>query len=314
MTINSGYDVIILGAGPAGLTAGIYTARSGLKTLIIEEKFPGGLMSEAPFIENYPGLHEGITGLELSNRMELQAKKFGVQINSPEKAVELRLEGETKIVRTEKSTYNASALILSLGNIFRRLNVPGEKEFRGKGVSYCATCDGHFFKGKKVLVVGGGNSTAETAIYLSALASDVKMIHHGASLRAEDAFVKQLRNNNVNVILNTAVKEIRGEKVVKDVVLEDVKTGKYRIVETDGVFVQIGENPSSVIAQNAGVKTDEKGYFIVDDLQRTNIEGVYAAGDATNCPVKQIGTAVGQAIIAAVETFAYIRRPRQYPR
>ena len=306
--IDSGYDVIILGGGPAGLTAGIYTARSGLKTLIIEEKFPGGKMSEAPFIENYPGLHEGITGLELSNRMELQAKKFGVQINSPEKAVELRLEGETKIVRTDKRTYNVSALILSLGNIFRQLNVPGEKEFRGKGVSYCATCDGHFFKGKKVLVIGGGNNTAETAIYLSALASDVKMIHHGDFLRAEDALLKQLGNNNVNVILNTAVKEIRGEKVVKDVVLEDVKTGKYRVIETDGVFVQIGENPSSVIAQNAGVKTDKKGYFIVDDRQRTNIEGVYAAGDATNCPVKQIGTAVGQAIIAAIETFAYIRK------
>jgi len=311
---GSDYDVIVVGAGPAGLTAGIYTARSGLKTLILEEKFPGGLMSEAPLVENYPGLHEGITGLELADRMELQTKKFGAQINSPEKAIELKLEGEPKTVRTEKNTYRTRAVILSLGNIYRRLNIPGEKEFRGKGMSYCATCDGHFFKGKKVLVVGGGNSTAETAIYLSALASSVKMIHRGDSLRTEDALVEQLRSNSVNIILNTAVKEIRGETMVKDVVLEDVKTGEKRIVETDGVFVQIGEDPSSVIAQNAGVKTDEKGYLIVDSRQRTNLEGVYAAGDVTNCPVKQIGTAVGQAIIAAMEAFAYVRRPSQYPR
>jgi len=311
---GSDYDVIVVGAGPAGLTAGIYTARSGLKTLILEEKFPGGLMSEAPLVENYPGLHEGITGLELADRMELQTKKFGAQINSPEKAIELKLEGEPKTVRTEKNTYRTRAVILSLGNIYRRLNIPGEKEFRGKGMSYCATCDGHFFKGKKVLVVGGGNSTAETAIYLSALASSVKMIHRGDSLRTEDALVEQLRSNSVNIILNTAVKEIRGETMVKDVVLEDVKTGEKRIVETDGVFVQIGEDPSSVIAQNAGVKTDEKGYLIVDSRQRTNLEGIYAAGDVTNCPVKQIGTAVGQAIIAAMEAFAYVRRPSQYPR
>jgi thioredoxin reductase (NADPH) len=140
------------------------------------------------------------------------------------------------------------------------------------------------------------------------------MIHRGDSLRTEDALVEQLRSNSVNIVLNTAVKEIRGETMVKDVVLEDVKTGEKRIVETDGVFVQIGEDPSSVIAQNAGVKTDEKGYLIVDSRQRTNLEGVYAAGDVTNCPVKQIGTAVGQAIIAAMEAFAYVRRPSQYSR
>ena len=155
---------------------------------------------------------EGISGLELSNRMDLQAKKFGVQVDSPEKAVELRLERENKIVRTDKRTYNVPTLILALGNIFRQLNVPGEKEFRGRGVSYCATCDGHFFKGKKVLVIGGGNNTAETAIHLSALASEVKMIHHGDFLRAEDALLKQLRNNGVNVILNTVVKEIKRGK------------------------------------------------------------------------------------------------------
>ncbi len=302
------YDVIIVGAGPAGLTAGIYTARSGLQTLVLEEKFPGGMMAEVPFVENYPGFKEAITGLELVDRMEVQAKKFGVQMKNPEKVVELKLEDETKIVRSEKDTYRSRAVILCLGSIYRRLHIPGESKFRGKGVSYCAMCDGHFFKGKKILVIGGGNNTAETAIYLSTLASDVKMVHRGSRLMSDDALIKELRYSNVSIVLNTAVKEIRGDTMVKDVVLEDTKTQERRNIDVNGVFVQIGEQPSSEIAHSAGVRTDEKGYIIVDGQQRTNIEGVYAAGDATNCPVKQIGTAVGQAIIAAVEAFSYVKK------
>lgn len=301
------FDVIIVGAGPAGLTAGIYVARSGLKALILEEKFSGGLLAEAPFIENYPGLQEGVSGLELANRMETQAKKFGAQINSPEKAVALALKGKTKTVKTEKDTYNARVVILSLGCEYRQLNIPGEKEFRGKGVSFCATCDGPFFRKKRVLVVGGGNSAATTAIYLSTMASDVKIVHRRDSLRADDILTRELRKSNVDLILNAAPKEIQGDTMVRGVILEDVRTRERKRVEVDGVFVQIGEEPRSEIAKNAGIKTDDRGFIIVDERQRTNLEGVYAAGDVTNCPIKQVGTAVGQGIIAAVEAFAYLK-------
>jgi thioredoxin reductase (NADPH) len=307
---SNDYDVIIVGAGPAGLTAGIYTVRSGLKTLILEEKFPGGMMAEAPFIENYPGLHEVISGLELANRMEMQAKKFGAQINSPEKVIKLELE-KIKNVKTKENTYRAKAVILSPGCIYRLLGVLGERKFYGKGVSYCAICDGHFFKGKRTLVVGGGNSAVMTAIHLSTLASEVKLVHRRDSLRTEDILMGKL-GKNVDVILNTVVKEIRGDTMVKAVILEDVRTGQKKTLEVDGVFIRVGEDPRSQIAKDSGVKIDEEGYVIVNERQRTNIEGVYAAGDVTNCPTKQVGTAVGQAIIAAAEAFAYVKKNYYY--
>ena len=312
LTVND-YDIVIIGAGPAGLTAGIYAARSGLKTVILEERIPGGQLAGAAHVENYPGLKESITGSELSTLMELQAKKFGAQIKSPEKAVDLKLTGKTKIVKTEKNTYNSNAVILSLGAKYRRLrNVPGADEFRGKGVSYCPTCDGNFFKGKKVFVLGGGNTTAMSAIYLSALASSVKIVHRRKMLRAEHFLVKQLRKNSVDVIFNSLVKEIQGDGVVKSIVLEDQITKELTVLEADGLFVQIGEDPNSSLAKNAGVETDEHGYIIVDSKQRTNIEGVYAAGDVTNNLVKQIGTAVGQGITAAWVAFCNIKKPYYY--
>ena len=308
------HDVIIIGAGPAGLTAAIYCARSGLKTIVLEEKNPGGLMSEAIVIENYPGFQDSITGLELTERMERQAKKFGVLINCPEKAVELQLQEEIKIIKTDKNTYSGKAVILSLGTSYRRLCVPGEEKFRGKGVSYCALCDGRFFKGKKVIVIGGGNSTVMSSLYLSALASKVKMIHRKDELRADHIQVKKLQNTSIDLILNSEITEIRGDLFVKEVIIRNVKTGEERSVQVDGVFVQIGEEPCSLIAKNSGVETDDKGYIVTDRRQRSNIEGVYAAGDVTNFPVKQVGTAVGQGIVAAVEAFAFIKKPYYYPR
>lgn len=301
------FDIIIVGAGPAGLTAGIYAARSGLNTLILEEKFAGGMLAEAPLVENYPGLKEGLSGLELASRMEAQAKTFGVRINSPEKAVSLEHKQKTKTVKTEKDVYNANAVLLALGCEYRQLNIPGEKEFRGKGVSFCATCDGPFFKKKRVLVVGGGNSAATTAIHLSTLASDVKIVHRRDALRADSILVRELRKRNVDIILNAVLKEIQGDTLLRDVILEDVKTGERRRVKVDGVFVQIGVKPHSEIAQNAGIATDGEGFIMVDERQRTNIRGVYAAGDVTNRPIKQVGTAVGQAIVAAVEALEYLK-------
>jgi thioredoxin reductase (NADPH) len=306
------YDVIIIGAGPAGLTAGIYSARNGLKTLILEEKTPGGLAAEASLIENYPGFIEGISGFDLVNRMVEQAKKFEVQINDLERGIKLNLLGKKKIVKTEKNSYTTSAVIISSGCHYKHLNVVGEETFSGKGVSYCSVCDGPLFRGRRLIVVGGGNSAAMSALYLSDLASDVKLIHRRGILRAEDAVIKDLKRRGVKVILNTEIDEIKGEQIVNCVVLFNNKTGKTVKVLVDGIFIHVGEAPNSQIAKEAGVDIDREGFIIVDAKQRTNIDGVYAIGDVTNCAVKQIGTAVGQAIIAALEVFGFLKRPYYY--
>jgi len=305
------WDLIIIGAGPAGLTAGIYGARSGLKTLIIEEKTPGGAAAESPLIENYPGF-PAISGQELINKMVEHCKKFEVPINELEKVVELDLKGERKVVKTDRATYMAPAIILASVCHYRELGVPGENDFRGRGVSFCAVCDGAFFKGRRVIVVGGGNSAAVSAIYLSNLASNVKLAHRRDTLRAEEAVVKDLHERNVELLWNTELKEIKGDIKVKSVVLFNNKTGETREAEVDGVFMQVGEVPNSQFAKEAGVEVDKGGYIIVDERQRTNISGVYAAGDVTTGPLKQVGTAVGQAIVAATEAFGYIKRPYYY--
>jgi thioredoxin reductase (NADPH) len=308
------YDVIIIGAGPAGLTAGIYCARNGLKTLILEEKLPGGLAAEASLIENYPGFIDGVSGLDLVNRMVKQAKKFAVEINELEPVLELTVKGKKKIVQTEKKRYTTSAIILSSGCHCKHLNVVGESLFQGKGVSYCAVCDGPLFRNRHLIVVGGGNSAAMSALYLSELAAEVKLIHRREGLRAEDALIKDLKRKSVKVMLNTEIDEIKGEQIVKEVILFNNKTEKMEEVPVDGIFIHVGETPNSKIAKEAGIDTDSTGFVIVDPKQQTNIEGVYAAGDVTNCEVKQIGTAVGQAIIAALEVFGFLKRPYYYQR
>jgi len=305
------WDLIIIGAGPSGLTAGIYGARSGLKTLILEEKTPGGATAESPLIENYPGF-PAVSGRKLIDKMVEHCQKFEVPINELERVVELDLKGEKMVVKTDRAAYTASAVIVASGCHYRELRVPGEKEFRGRGVSYCAVCDGAFFKGKRVIVMGGGNSAAVSAIYLSNLTSDVMLAHRRDRLRAEEALVKDLQARNVKILWNTDLKEIRGDDKVKSVTVFNNKTGETKEIEVDGVFVQVGEVPNSQIVREAGVEVDKGGYIIVDERQRTSIRGVYAAGDVTTGPVKQIGTAVGQAIIAATEAFGYIKRPYYY--
>jgi thioredoxin reductase (NADPH) len=303
------YDLIIIGAGAAGLAAGIYGVRSGLKTLVLDEKMAGGTTAEAPLVENYLGF-QGISGTELVQKMVAQAKGAGVMINEFERVVGLDLKGKTKTVKTEKASYEAKAVVIASGSNYRQLGIPGEKEFRGRGVSYCGLCDGPFFKAKRVLVVGGGNSALITALYLSELAGEVKVAHRRDVFRAEDALVEALKGRkNVEVLWNTEITEIQGEKIVKKVVALDNKTGQIKELIVDGVFVLIGESPNSELAKKAGVAVDEDGYIVVNGLQHTNLEGVYAAGDITNHPVKQVGTAVGQGITAAVEAYGFIRRP-----
>ena len=303
------WELIIIGAGAAGLAAGIYAARSGLKTLIIDEKLAGGTTADAPVVENYPGFPQ-IGGGELAEKMVLHCKKVGVTFHEIESVTGLELADERKIVKTSRADYEAKAVIIATGSHYREIGVKGEKEFRGRGVSYCGVCDGPFFKGKRVLVIGGGNSAATTTLYLSGIAAEVVVSHRRDAFRAEEALVKDIASKkNVQVFWNTEVREIKGEKLVTEVVLYDNKAEETKEIAVDAVFVQIGEAPNSQIAREAGLEVNEHGYIKTDIFQRTSIAGVYAAGDVTNHPVKQVGTAVGQGITAALEAYSYIRRP-----
>ncbi len=303
------WDVIIIGAGSAGLAAGIYAVRSGLKTLIIDERLAGGTISDAPKVVNYPGFHE-ISGHELAEKMVLHARKLGAVVHDLETVSELNLTGDVKTVTTHSATYQAKAVILAMGSHYKEIGVKGEKDFRGKGVSYCGVCDGPFFKGKKVLVIGGGNSACITTLYLSDLAAQVTVVHRRDAFRAEELLVSDIATKpNVNVLWNTEVEEIKGDRQVRTVTVKNNKTGEKTELVVDAVFVQVGEAPNSEAAKAAGVETDEAGYIKINIKQETNIPGVYGAGDITNHPIKQVGTAVGQGITAALEAYAYIRRP-----
>ncbi len=303
------WDIIIIGAGSAGLAAGIYAVRSGLKTLILDEKFAGGTISDAPTVVNYPGFAE-ISGGELAEKMTSHCRKLGAAIHDLEPVTELELTGEKKIVKTSKATYEAKAIIFSAGSHYKEIGVKGEKEFRGKGVSYCGVCDGPFFKGKKVLIVGGGNSACITTLYLSGIASQVTVTHRRQAFRAEESLVTDIASKgNVNILWNTEIQEIKGDRQVKAVILKNNLTQQITELPVDAVFVQVGEAPNSQIAKASGIEIDEHGYIKIDIRQQTNLLGVFAAGDVTNHPVKQVGTAVGQGITAALEAYSYIRRP-----
>jgi len=303
------WDVIIIGAGSAGLSAGIYAVRSGLKTLILDEKLAGGTIADASLVVNYPGFAE-ISGGELAEKMTNHCKKVGAVLHDLEPVTELDLTGEKKIVKTSAATYETKALIFSTGSHYKELGAKGEKEFRGKGVSYCGVCDGPFFKGKRTLVVGGGNTACTTTLYLSGLASEVIVIHRKQAFRAEESLISDIAaKSNVKVMWSTEIQEIKGDKQVRSVVLIDNVTNKTSELAVDAVFVQIGEAPNSQLAKAAGVEIDEHGYIKVDMNQQTNLMGVFAAGDVTNQPIKQVGTAVGEGITAALLAYSFIKRP-----
>jgi len=303
------WDIIIIGAGSAGLSAGIYAVRSGLKTLVLDEKLSGGTIADASTVVNYPGFAE-ISGGELAEKMTSHCRKVGATIHELESVTDMDLKSEEKTVKTSASTYKTKAVIYSTGSHYREIGVKGEKEFRGKGVSYCGVCDGPFFKNKRVLVVGGGNTACITTLYLSGLAAQVNVIHRRQAFRAEESLVSDISSkNNVAVLWNTEIQEIKGDTQVRTISLLNNSTGKTSELAVDAVFVQIGEAPNSQLAKAAGVETDEHGYIKVDVKQQTNLSGVFAAGDVTNQPIKQVGTAVGQGITAALEAYSFIRQP-----
>jgi thioredoxin reductase (NADPH) len=296
-------DLIIIGAGPAGLSAGIYAGYCGLKAIIFAENTPGGLAAEIPLLENYLGFSKEVSGRTLVENMVEQCKKPGIEIHQFEKVLNLNFGDKEKIVETDKSKYVADYVIIASGRHPKILGVPGENEFRGKGVSYCAVCDSAFFKNRKVVVIGEGSPAAEIALYLAEIASSLALVCLKPRVEAEMILRERLAKREVEVLANMEAKEIKGDRKVKSVILADKKTGKIREIETDGVFLQLEESPNSKLAEKVGIRINENKYIIVDEKGLTNIEGVYAVGDVTNRPLKKTITAAAQAAIAVNDIF-----------
>jgi len=309
--ISNVYDVIIIGGGPAGLTAGLYTSRARLKSLLIEKGFAGGLVTTIDWVENYPGFDEGISGVELSQRMERQAKKFGLETVQGS-VKEIYVHDEIKrIVLEEGNVYEAKTVILATGANPGLLKVKGEEKYRGRGVSYCATCDGAFFRGKKIAVVGGGNSAVQEALFLTKLAEVVYIVHRRDQLRATKIIQeKAFANPNIKFIWNSLVEKIDGEDTVNSLVLKNVKTGEVSRLEVEGVFIYVGYNPSTGFLKGI-VKLDEDNYILTDEDMSTSVPGIFAAGDVREKPLKQITTAVGDGATAAVSAEKYISQMKR---
>lgn len=302
------YDIIIIGGGPAGLTAGLYAGRSMLKTLIIEKDVAGGQISGTAFVENYPGSIEDPTGMALSERMEEQAKKYSDVVY--ENVKEVKLDGDIKLVKTDSNEYEAKVVIISTGARPRNLDVKGEKEFANRGVSYCATCDGPFYQGLDIYVVGGGDSALEEANYLTRFGKSVTIIHRRDEFRASGVVVENVKNNpKIKFEYDSVVKEIKGDKEVDELILENVKTKEEKVIKNDdgspiGVFVFIGNVAQTEIFE--GKISMENGYILTDEDMKTNVEGVFAVGDTRKKAVRQAVTAANDGCIAAVIANRYL--------
>lgn len=299
------YDVIIIGAGPGGLTAGIYAGRANLKTLILEKEVIGGQIALTEKIEDYPSFPEGISAQELIKRFEEHAKKFGAEIIF-EEAKEINIDGKYKIVKTNYGEYRGKAIIVATGARHKTLDVPGEKEFRGKGVSYCAICDGPFFKDKDIVVVGGGDTAILEAIYLTKFGKKVYIVHRRDKFRASAKYVERAKENKkIEFLLENVVKEIYGEKKVEGVILENVKTKEERKVPASGVFIFIGFTPNSEILKGLA-EIDEKNGVLTNEKMETNVPGIYAIGDVRSKSLRQIITSASDGAIAAMAANEYI--------
>jgi thioredoxin reductase (NADPH) len=297
------YDVMIIGGGPAGLTAAIYARRAQLETLLIEKGTPGGTIVVTAEVENYPGGIKGESGLELAARMAEQAESFGYDKGSGE-IISAELAGDVKTISTAGESWQGRSVIIATGSLPQTLGVPGEAEFTGRGVSYCATCDAPFFRNLEVYVVGGGNSAIEEALHIAKFARKVTIIHRRDQLRASAAIQKKaFETENIDFLYNTIVKEIKGTDVLNALVVEDVKTGvvtEHAAAPEDGfmgVFVFAGMKPQTTVYE--GVLDMENGYIITDEGMCTNIPGVYAAGDVRRKELRQVVTAVSDGAIAA---------------
>ena len=311
----SEYDVIIIGGGPAGLTAGLYTARSGLKTLLLEKVAPGGQAALAWTIENYPGFPEGIDGPELTKRIEKQAEKYGLEIKSGE-VVKVSLSSEDerskrkpdRVIKTEEEEYKTVALIVATGTRPRKLGVPGEERLIGRGVSYCATCDGPLFKNRKVVVVGGGDAAVEEALFLSRFAEKTTLIYRRDELRASKIMRERAASNpKLEFISKSVVTEVLGETEVEGVRVRNVETGKDLTLEAKGVFVHIGNIPNTAFLKGI-VEMDEEGFIVTNENMESSVSGIYACGDVRKKLLRQVVTACGEGATAGVAAGQYVQK------
>jgi len=295
------YDLVIIGGGPAAFSAGIYAARYKLKAIILAKELGGGI-AEAPLVENYPGF-ESITGFDLMEKFRKHAEKFGIEIKQAEIA-DIKKGYTIFIVEdSEKNKYKAKTILLATGTEKRKLNVPKEEEFTGRGVSYCATCDAPFYKEKTVAIVGGSESAARYAMKLAEYASKVYIIYRKTEMRATPGLIESLKNNpKIQIITNANVSEIKGEKSVEGIVLD---TGKE--LKVDGIFVAIGGAPATKLANMLGVELDEDGYIKINKQQETSVKGIFAAGDVTNFGMRQVITAAAQGAIAAESAYNFVK-------
>jgi thioredoxin reductase (NADPH) len=301
------YDVIIIGGGPAGLTAAMYTGRSKCRTLVIEKMACGGQIIITDWVDNFPTYEEGIGGFELGRKLEAQARKFGAEILMD--IVESISDGpEWKVVRTSDAEYRARSVIIATGAIPRKLDVPGETGFTGRGVSYCATCDGAFFKGKEVVVIGGGDTAVQEAVFLTRFAEKVRILHRRDKLRAVEIIQeKAFSNTKVSFIWNSVVEEIKGGKTVESVRVKNLKTGAVEDLKTDGVFVFVGIHPQTEFLKGV-LELDPEGYIPVNFAMQTTIPGFFACGDVIVQKLRQVATAVGEGATAAVSAQEFAER------
>lgn len=306
---NTNYDVIILGGGPAGLTAGIYLSRAKAKALILDNSMIGGQTILTHEIANYPGI-ESTSGFMLANTMKKQAEKYGCTIKANVKVEQLDLDSKEKSVRLGNGeTYTAKAIILATGGRSRMIGVKGEQQFKGMGISYCATCDGEFFTGKEIIVVGGGNSALEEAVSLTTYASKVTIVHQFDHFQAFQHAVDEAKaNEKIEFIMESKITEFRGEGGLQEVDIEHIPTGKKETKSINGVFIFIGYEAQTEILHNTSIKLNEWKEILVDSSMQTNIEGVYAAGDSLAKRYRQITTAVADGTIAGLSALEYIHK------
>ena len=302
------FDVIILGGGAAGLTAGIYTSRAKLKTLILNEGVVGGQMVLTDEIANYPGV-ENINGFQLARIMKKQAKTFGCTIKSNIKITRMELDTPLKTVEVNnKTTYSAKAVIIASGGLARNLNVPGESNFQGSGISYCATCDGDFFQDKEIIVVGGGNSALEEAVSLTKYASKVTIVHEFDHFQAYPSAVDEAKNNDkIHFIMESTIAAFKGEDSLKTAVIRHIPSGKESDMTIDGVFIFIGYVPNTEPFKGL-IALNERKEIIADDLRKTDVDGVFAAGDCLAKRYRQVTTAVADGTIAALSAIEYVNQ------
>jgi thioredoxin reductase (NADPH) len=294
------YDVIIIGSGPAGYTAGIYTSRANLSTLIISGTLPGGQLMTTSEVENYPGFPNGIFGPELMMNMRQQAERFGTVIVDDE-VLKVDFKKRPFTITTHAETYTGEATLICTGASPRKLGIPAEQQFSGRGISYCATCDGPFFKGENIVVVGGGDTAMEEATFLTKFGKSVRVVHRRDSLRASKILQqKALENPKIEFIWNNVVADIKGNNKISTILVKDINTGKERAIETGGLFVAIGHEPNTAIFKGQ-LELDDKGYIVLTQHTKTSVEGVFAAGDVHDHRYRQAVTAAGFGCMAAID-------------